>query len=147
MMKLFFHARLFGHMLFIKHLGFGLASLAVTFNTAAIPAANLIASPVNLVASTVNTSTNTVSPAVVVADPVNLIANPLVETVNPANSALPLDWQTGNWGTNTSTFSYLNTGSTGDNNSLAIQTTAYTNGASEWYFNPVNVQAGFPIYL
>jgi peptidoglycan/xylan/chitin deacetylase (PgdA/CDA1 family) len=73
------------------------------------------------------------------AAPVNLIANPLVET-SVSNS--PTDWQTGGWGTNSTSFSYLKTGSTGDNNSLNVKTTAYTSGDAKWYFSPVNVTAG-----
>jgi peptidoglycan/xylan/chitin deacetylase (PgdA/CDA1 family) len=72
----------------------------------------------------------------------NLILNPLVETATPGNASAPNDWQTGSWGTNTSSFSYLSTGSTGDNNSVSVQTTSYTSGDSKWYFNPVSITAG-----
>jgi len=72
----------------------------------------------------------------------NLIPNPLVETPTPGNSSTPNDWQTGGWGTNTTSYSYLNSGSTGDTNSVSVQTTSYTSGDSKWYFNPVSVTAG-----
>ena len=72
----------------------------------------------------------------------NIVPNPLVETANATSSSLPLDWQTGGWGTNTTTFSYLKTGSAGDTNSINVKTTAYTSGDSKWYFNPVSVVPG-----
>jgi uncharacterized repeat protein (TIGR02543 family) len=77
-----------------------------------------------------------------VAPGTNLIANPLVETANPSNANAPLDWQTGSWGTNTFTTSYLKTGPTGDSNSVNINMTSYTSGDAKWYFNPVAIQAG-----
>ena len=72
----------------------------------------------------------------------NLIANPLVETPNPSSPTLPLDWADGSWGTNTTTFAYEKTGSTGDSNSLNVSVSNFTSGAAEWYFNPVSIQAG-----
>jgi hypothetical protein len=72
------------------------------------------------------------------AAPSNLIANPLVET---ATANTPTDWQVGSWGTNTFTSSYLNTGPTGDTNSVNINMTAYTSGDAKWYFSPVDVTA------
>jgi len=72
----------------------------------------------------------------------NLIANPLVETANPSNANAPLGWQSSTWGTNTTSFSYLKSGSSGDTNSVNLNTTAYTSGDSEWYFTPVSVTAG-----
>ena len=72
----------------------------------------------------------------------NIIPNPLLETANTTTPTMPLNWQNASWGTNTTTFSYANTGSTGDTNSVAIQTSAYTSGASEWYFVPQTVVAG-----
>jgi len=80
--------------------------------------------------------------SLVSAAPVNLIANPLVETADPSNSNSPNDWQVGNWGTNTFTASYLNTGPAGDTNSVEINMSAYTSGDAKWYFNPVSVTAG-----
>jgi uncharacterized repeat protein (TIGR02543 family) len=72
----------------------------------------------------------------------NLIANPLVETASPGNPNAPANWQTGSWGTNTFTSSYLNTGPSGDPNSVKINMTAHTSGDAKWYFSPVAVQAG-----
>ncbi len=77
-----------------------------------------------------NTSTST--PAV------NLISNPSVET---ANGAVPLDWLSGKWGTNTTTFTYPVTGQDGAK-AVRVQTTAYTSGDTKWYFKDVNVTPG-----
>jgi peptidoglycan/xylan/chitin deacetylase (PgdA/CDA1 family) len=75
------------------------------------------------------------------AVPVNLVANPSVETANAANTA-PLNWQTDNWGANTSTFQYKTTGGYQSNRSVYVSTTKYTNGDAKWYFAPVTVTAG-----
>ncbi|MER7007407.1 polysaccharide deacetylase family protein [Dactylosporangium sp. NPDC000555] len=66
----------------------------------------------------------------------NLVANPSVETA--ASATLPVAWQTGGWGTNTTTFGYLNTGHSGTR-SVKVQTTSYTDGDAKWYFTPVAV--------
>jgi len=69
----------------------------------------------------------------------NLIPNPSLETVQDPTT--PQNWLASNWGTNTSTFSYLNTGHTGSR-SVEVATTAYTNGAANWYYNEVPVTPG-----
>ncbi len=71
----------------------------------------------------------------------NLIANASVETPDPSNSALPQAWQKGGWGTNSATYSYLNSGQDG-NRSVQVQVNSYTNGDVKWYFAPVSVQTG-----
>ncbi len=81
------------------------------------------------------------TPAFASATSPNLISNNSVETVSPSNSQLPQGWNTGRWGANNTTFSYPNSGHSGDR-SLAIQMTSYTNGDAKWYFNPVNVSSG-----
>ncbi|MGD0284408.1 MAG: polysaccharide deacetylase family protein [Candidatus Saccharimonadales bacterium] len=63
----------------------------------------------------------------------NIIPNPSLETVDPTNSKQPLDWFGSSWGTNTSAFTYLSTGHTG-NHSVKVQTTSYTTGAAYWDF-------------
>ncbi len=88
------------------------------------------------VAVTVN---NVVIPPVVPPAGPNLIANPSVETAQDANT--PQSWLASNWGTNTSTFSYLNTGHTGTR-SVKVETTAYTNGAANWYYADIPVTPG-----
>jgi peptidoglycan/xylan/chitin deacetylase (PgdA/CDA1 family) len=67
----------------------------------------------------------------------NLIANASVDTVDPANTAQPQDWQHSAWGTNTTTYSYLTTGHTG--RSVKVTTSKYTDGDAKWYFAPVTV--------
>jgi peptidoglycan/xylan/chitin deacetylase (PgdA/CDA1 family) len=79
------------------------------------------------------------TPPVILPPPTsgNLIANPSMET---ANGPTPANWQTNNWGTNVSNFSYvINDGHTGTG-SAKVQITSYTSGDAKWYFNPVNVQ-------
>lgn len=87
--------------------------------------------------SVVVTVSNVVTPPP--ANGPNLLANPSVET--STNGTSPDSWLSSNWGANTSTFSYLNSGHTG-NRSVQVQTTSYTNGAANWYYNDVPVTAG-----
>ncbi|HSX34319.1 MAG TPA: polysaccharide deacetylase family protein [Candidatus Saccharimonadales bacterium] len=71
---------------------------------------------------------------------VNLISNPGVET--STNGATPDGWVTGKWGSNSTTFTYSNTGSHTGARSLKTVITKYTDGDAKWYFAPVNVAAG-----
>ncbi|HSX35309.1 MAG TPA: Ig-like domain-containing protein [Patescibacteria group bacterium] len=68
----------------------------------------------------------------------NLIANPSFET---ASGSLPASWSQGNWGTNTATFTYENTGHTGTR-SATVALSNYQNGDAKWYFAPVTVTPG-----
>ena len=68
----------------------------------------------------------------------NLILNPSLET---ANGTKPDKWLTGKWGTNTSAFTYSNTGYNGTK-SVKVDTTAYTSGDAKWYHEDVKVTAG-----
>jgi len=96
-----------------------------------------------------NLSTTSTSVSVTVANSVptpptgnngpNLVPNPSVETAQ--DTTTPTGWIAGNWGTNTSAFTYQTTGHTG-NRSLKVQTTQYTNGAANWYYADVPVTAG-----
>lgn len=61
----------------------------------------------------------------------NMFSNNSVETVDPANTIQPLDWEHNSWGTNTATFSYLNTGHTGTH-SIKTTITSYTSGSAYW---------------
>jgi peptidoglycan/xylan/chitin deacetylase (PgdA/CDA1 family) len=69
----------------------------------------------------------------------NLIPNPSLETAQDANT--PQGWSATSWGTNTSVFSYLNSGHTGSR-SVEAQITSYTNGAANWVYADVPVTAG-----
>lgn len=71
------------------------------------------------------------------ADQDNYIANSSFET---ANGATPAGWYKNNWGTNTTQFSYENTGRTGTR-SAKITMTAYTSGDAKWYAQPSDVTA------
>lgn len=67
----------------------------------------------------------------------NLIANPSLEIAD-ATGTTPQNWQHQAWGTNTATFSYLNSGENGTR-SVAVHVTSYTDGDAKWYFNTVSV--------
>jgi peptidoglycan/xylan/chitin deacetylase (PgdA/CDA1 family) len=54
---------------------------------------------------------------------------------------VPAGWQTGNWGKNSASFTYLKTGHTG-RRSVKTQITAYTDGDAKWYFDPQPVTGG-----
>jgi peptidoglycan/xylan/chitin deacetylase (PgdA/CDA1 family) len=66
----------------------------------------------------------------------NLIANQSVET---STNGVPTGWTNGKYGTNTTTFSYLNTGCQNGTSCLNISTSAYTSGDAKWFFTPVSV--------
>lgn len=63
----------------------------------------------------------------------NPIANSSMET---ANGNVPAGWISSSWGTNTTTFSYVNEGHTG---SKSVKTTisSYTDGDAKWYYEPI----------
>ena len=65
----------------------------------------------------------------------NLVANPSAET---GTATQPASFTSNKWGTNTTTFTYKNTGRTGTK-SLGVKTTARTSGDAKWMFAPVNV--------
>jgi peptidoglycan/xylan/chitin deacetylase (PgdA/CDA1 family) len=69
----------------------------------------------------------------------NLIPNSSLEAAQDANT--PQGWIASNWGSNTSQFSYLNTGHSGGR-SIEVQSTAYTNGAANWFYADVPVTLG-----
>ena len=70
----------------------------------------------------------------------NIIQNANLNQANPSNATLPNLWAKGNWGTNTSVFTYPAT-STDGTRAVKIAVTAYTNGDAKWYFQPVNTTA------
>lgn len=69
------------------------------------------------------------------------IPNASLEQVSDLDSNLPAYWQTGNWGSNKATFSYLNTGHTG-NRSIKVTISNRTSGDAKWYYTPQPVTAG-----
>jgi len=51
------------------------------------------------------------------------------------DGSMPIGWRKENWGTNTATFTYLNTGHTGTR-SAKVQITKYTDGDAKWGYTP-----------
>ena len=70
----------------------------------------------------------------------NLITNPSVETPG-SPSTVPQSWSQGGWGSNTTAFSYANTGEDGTR-SISVSVSNYVSGDAKWYFAPVTVTAG-----
>lgn len=66
----------------------------------------------------------------------NSVPNTSVE--QSTNGTTPDQWTTGNWGTNTASFSYSTDAHTGTH-SVRTDMTSYTSGDAKWYFNSVNV--------
>ena len=68
----------------------------------------------------------------------NPILNPSLET---ASGTQPANWSSDKWGTNTTSFTYENTGHTGTK-SVKTSITSYTDGDAKWSFKPVAVTGG-----
>ncbi len=75
------------------------------------------------------------------------IVTKLNQYANPENNELeidadsnnqPDDWFTGNWGTNTATFSYPVTG-VSDSKAVKVEMSSWTDGDAKWYFADVPV--------
>ena len=88
------------------------------------------------VTETVNVQ-NTVTPPP--PSTTNLIPNSSLETAQ--DTSTPQGWLASKWGSNTSTFSYLTSGHTG-NRSVKVETSSYSSGAVNWYYNGASVTAG-----
>ncbi|HEX7095700.1 MAG TPA: polysaccharide deacetylase family protein, partial [Acidimicrobiales bacterium] len=69
----------------------------------------------------------------------NLVANPSVETAESSDK--PVAWSSTSWGTNTSAFSYPETGVDGTR-SVRVDITSWSDGDAKWYFEPVPVTPG-----
>lgn len=74
------------------------------------------------------------------------ILNPSLETASTANTKMPADWQTSKWGTNTTSFTYENSGHSGSK-SVKIVISKYTSGDAKWVFTPVAVTPGNEYYF
>ena len=81
------------------------------------------------------TIANTVTPPAT-----NLVLNPSVETAG-ASGNIPLNWNQGGYGTNTTVFTYPATGITGAR-SISVGLTSYLDGNAKWYFDDVSVTPG-----
>jgi peptidoglycan/xylan/chitin deacetylase (PgdA/CDA1 family) len=115
-------------------------NIKVPANKVKVQILHIMAAVGSLTTDDFSLTTQAQTPPPVVTPPAtgeNLIANPSMET---ANGSTPAGWQTGNWGTNATSFSYVtNDGHTGTS-SVAVNTTSYTDGDAKWYFNPVAIQ-------
>lgn len=68
----------------------------------------------------------------------NLLLNPSVET---ASGSRPANWQTGKWGTNNATFTYLNPGIEGSR-AVRVDMSTRSSGDAKWYADDVPVTGG-----
>lgn len=111
-------------------------------NTANVTVFHLISAVGNL---TIDDASLTATPAVVTPPPVavspNLYTNPSVETADSTDSTQPANWYQGQWGDNTASFSYLNTGHTGSH-SLRIDMSDFSDGGADWSSDYEKVTAG-----
>lgn len=79
------------------------------------------------------------APAVAADGPGNLIANPDLET--SADGILPDNWQSGTWGTNTSSNGYELRSEIGSF-AVGVTVTDLQDGDAKWFFDPVAVETG-----
>ncbi len=86
--------------------------------------------------STATNVTVNVNNTIVTPPSDNLVNNPSADT--SSNGTSPDGWTTSSWGTNTPSYTYLNTGH-GGGHSLKTEITNYTSGDAKWVFNDVNV--------
>jgi len=63
------------------------------------------------------------------------VPNNSVEFALVSNPNMPAAWLKNNWGSNSTTFTYLNSGYTGSR-SIKTQITSYSSGDAKWYFEP-----------
>ncbi len=73
--------------------------------------------------------------------PTGLVPNASVETASPTNANAPDKWVSSNWGSNTSTYQYVNEGHTGSK-SVKVTVSNYVDGDAKWYFEPQALQRG-----
>jgi len=76
-----------------------------------------------------------------VAEPAssNPVPNPSLEQPSASNPNAPASWIANSWGTNTTSFEYLNEGYEG-NRSAKVTVSNYTDGDAKWYFEPQPLQ-------
>lgn len=73
------------------------------------------------------------------ASSTNLISNPSFEM---STDGSPTNWEQGNWGTNSSTFSYVKSNGHTGSNSVTVAISSITDGDAKWYADPVAVTPG-----
>lgn len=76
----------------------------------------------------------------------NLISNPSLETAASTRKT-PSGWTAAKSGTNTSSFYYVTGSAQNGSKSVKITVSAYTNGDTRWFFDPVEVTAGKTYYF
>jgi hypothetical protein len=69
------------------------------------------------------------------------VPNGSLEQAADLGTDRPLGWNTGAWGTNLSTFTYLTTGRSGSR-SVAVTVSGYVNGDAKWFFDSQPVSPG-----
>lgn len=72
--------------------------------------------------------------------PTNFVPNPSVET-SAGTPAAPVSWLTGNWGSNSPVYEYVNEGRTGTR-SIKLTMSNYVDGDAKWYFEPQQLEKG-----
>lgn len=75
------------------------------------------------------------------AAPLNGVPNPSVETADPGNSLVPLDWFPGSWGNNSANYSWRSTGHAGAH-SLGVTLSSFSDGGANWSYAPIAVNGG-----
>jgi len=124
-----------------------LTPIIATNGTVALTTASLDQNN-SLLTSGVTTTYTSDTPAVATVDPAKGIVTGVgvgsatikVTSSYAPGGDMPQGWSEGGWGTNTRTFSYLNTGQTGSR-SAQVQITSYTDGDAKWVFPPVAIPA------
>lgn len=100
----------------------------------AYPSAGTMGESIGYDANTGKENSNTYNLQENTAGP-NLAPNSSVEQ---NTNGQPDSWTTGNWGTNSTSFTYSTDAHTGSH-SVRTDMTAYTDGDAKWYFNPVTI--------
>ncbi len=92
-----------------------------------------------LTATAANVTVNVQNAVTVPSSGDNLISNPSFDTADANGN--PMNWSTGQWGTNDAVLSYTSNAHTGSK-SATVSISNYTNGDAKWVSAPVNVTAG-----
>lgn len=71
----------------------------------------------------------------------NVIPNNSAETAS-SNAGIPSSWDQDNWGSNSATFSYLNSGAHSGSRALKVQINSISDGDAKWTFNALTVTPG-----
>lgn len=94
--------------------------------------------PTQVLGPTPTPTLGAIKPPPTTMENTNLLGNPDFET---ENGNMLANWQTGNWGTNSATFSYPVAGENGGKAAKA-EITGYVDGDAKWYADDINVNEG-----